>query len=136
MAANPRAVSTTRTTAKRTAAARRAVEPAGDAEMVDAAEAQEIEAEGHYVTAMLSDEEIRVVPPGAWRQSWQSMLAQGQFNGFAEAIVHPDDLELYLEIDPTNDEFEAFVADAAGQSGESLGKSRGPSRSSRRTRRR
>lgn len=105
-------------------------------EETDAADAQEIEAEGHYVTAMLADEEIRVVPPGAWRQSWQTMLAAAQFNGFAKHVVHPDDLDLYFEIDPTNDEFEAFVGEAARRGGESLGKSRGPARSSRRTRRR
>lgn len=105
-------------------------------EETDAAEAQEIDAEGHYVTAMLADEEIRVVPPGAWRQSWQTMLAAAQFNGFAAHVVHPDDLDLYFDIDPTNDEFEQFVAEAAKRGGESLGKSRGPARSSRRTRRR
>lgn len=108
-----------------------------DDEETTAAEAQEIEADGrHYVTARLVDEEIRVVPPGAWRQSWQTMLASGQFNGFAERVVHPDDLDLYFDIDPTNDEFEDFVSEAAKRSGESLGKSRGPGRSSRSTRRR
>lgn len=105
-------------------------------EEVDAPEAQEIEADGHYVTAMLADDEIRVVPPGAWRQSWQTMLAAGQFNGFAKHVIHPEDLDLYFEIDPTNDEFEEFVTEAAKRGGESLGKSRGPARSSKRTRRR
>lgn len=104
----------------------------------DAAEAQELEAdtEGHYVTAALAGEPIRIIPPGAWRQSWQAKLARGQFNAFAEEVVHPDDLDIYFDIDPTNDEFEQFVTDAANLSGESLGKSRGPSRSSRRTRKR
>lgn len=103
---------------------------------IDAADAQEIEAEGHFVTATLDDEEIRVVPPGAWKQSWQTALANGQFQFFAEKVLHPDDLDLYLEIDPTNDQFEQFVSEAARRGGESLGKSRGPARSSRRTRRR
>ncbi|WP_330172946.1 hypothetical protein OG875_04705 [Streptomyces sp. NBC_01498] len=107
-----------------------------DEDEVDAAEAQQIEAEGHFVTAMLADEEIRIVPPGAWRQSWQTALSNAQFTFFAEQVVHPDDLDLYFEIDPTNDEFEAFVAEAARRGGESLGKSRGPATSSRRTRRR
>lgn len=107
-------------------------------EETTAAEAQELEAdtEGHYVTAALAGEPIRIIPPGAWRQSWQAKLARGQFNAFAEEVVHPDDLDLYFDIDPTNDEFEQFVTDAANLSGESLGKSRGPSRSSRRTGRR
>lgn len=105
-------------------------------EEVDAADAQEIEAEGHYVTAMLADEEIRVVPPGAWKQSWQTALSNANFTFFAEKVVHPDDLDLYFDIDPTNDEFEQFVSEAAKRGGESLGKSRGPVRSSRHTRRR
>lgn len=107
-------------------------------EETSAAEAQELEADtdGHYVTATLAGEPIRIIPPGAWRQSWQTKLARGQFNAFAEEVVHPDDLDLYFDIDPTNDEFEQFVTDAANMSGESLGKSRGPSRSSRRTRKR
>lgn len=130
MAANTRSRTTRPSTSK--------AAPVEDFEVEDVteSEAQEIEAEGHYVTAALDDEEIRVVPPGAWRQSWQTMLAAGQFNAFAEHVVHPDDLDLYFEIDPTNDQFEAFVTDAAKRSGESLGKSRGPGRSSRRTRRR
>lgn len=105
-------------------------EPAGEAT------AQEIEAAGHYVTASLAGEPIRVIPPGAWRQSWQRHLAQGQFDAFAEKVIHPDDLDAYYEIDPTNDEFGQFVSDAAELAGESLGKSRGPAPSSRRTRRR
>lgn len=107
-----------------------------DEEYADAAEAQEIEAEGHYVTALLAGEEIRIVPPGAWRQSWQTALSNAQFDFFAEKVIHPDDLDLYFDIDPTNEEFEAFVTDAAGQAGESLGKSRGRAGRSRRTRRR
>lgn len=102
----------------------------------DPALAQETEAEGHYVTALLKDVEIRVVPPGAWRLSWQRKLTDGLFDAFANHVIHPDDLELYNEVDPTNDEFGAFVQDAAAQSGESQGKSHGPAPSSRRTRRR
>lgn len=100
------------------------------------AEAQEIEAEGHYVTAALAGEPVRIIPPGAWRQSWQRALANGQFDVFAEKVIHPDDLDLYEEIDPTNDEFGQFIEDASRLAGESLGKSRGPARSSRSTRRR
>ncbi len=133
-----------RTTARKTTAARPARTPRELAPVTrddfddeaTPAEAQEIEAEGHFVTAMLADEEIRIVPPGAWRQSWQTALSNANFTFFAEQVVHPDDLDLYFEIDPTNDEFEAFVAEAARRGGESLGKSRGPAGSSRRTRRR
>ncbi|MGV9888392.1 hypothetical protein [Streptomyces sp. NPDC003395] len=107
-----------------------------DEEPASPALAQEIDAQGHYVTASLAGEPIRVIPPGAWRQSWQRQLARGLFDAFAEQVVHPDDLDAYFDIDPTNDEFEQFVSDAAERAGESLGKSHGPARSSRRTRRR
>lgn len=138
MAATNRST-TRKTTATRSARTPRELAPALRDDFEDEASpavAQEIEAEGHYVTAMLSGDEIRIVPPGAWRQSWQTALANGQFAQFAEHVVHPDDLELYFEIDPTNDEFEEFVTEAASRSGESLGKSRGLATSSRRTRRR
>lgn len=132
MAANAR--TTRKTTAPRTKPARpRAADPA---EEVTAAEAQEIEAVNKYVTALLCDEEIRIIPPGAWRQSWQRLATQGQIDAFAQIILHPDDYELYVDIDPTNEEWGEFIADAAEQAGESLGKSSGPATSSRRTRRR
>lgn len=106
------------------------------AEEVTASQAQELEAEGHYITAELDGEDIRIVPPGAWRQSWQTALAAGNLVYFVEHVIHPDDLDLYFEIDPTNDEFDAFITEAGRRAGESLGKSRGPGASSRRMRRR
>lgn len=99
-------------------------------------QAQEIEAEGSYVTALLRGEELQIMPPGEWRQSQQRLLNQGQVDAFAEEVIHPDDLELFFELDPTNNELGEFVADAARQAGESLGNSRGPATSSRSTRRR
>lgn len=105
-------------------------------EPAEPAVAQEIEARGHYVTAALCGESVRVVPPGGWRQSWMRHLNAGRIDAFAEQVIHPGDLELYDELDPTNDEFGQFVADAAELAGEPMGKSGGPSRSSRRTRRR
>ena len=114
---------------------RASVEPEPQEE-TSAAEAQEIEATDGYVTALLCGEELRVVPPGQWRQSQQRLLNMGQIDAFAEAVIHPDDIDLYFELDPTNEEIGEFVADAAQQAGESLGKSRGPAPSSRNTRRR
>ncbi|MFF8412801.1 hypothetical protein [Streptomyces omiyaensis] len=99
-------------------------------------EAQELEATNKYVTATLCGEEIRVIPPGAWRQSWQRLLNSGQVDSFAGLVFHPDDYDLYEDIDPTNEEFGDMIAEAAERAGESLGKSRGPAASSRRTRRR
>jgi len=121
--------------ASRPATARRTPEPDVEPE-VTAAAAQEIEAEGHYVTALLCGEEVRIVPPSVWRVSWQRMLTQGLIFEFAEKILHPEDFEFFEELDPTAEEFQSFVMDAGEQAGESLGKSEGRSRSGRPTRRR
>lgn len=130
--------------ASRPATTRRAAEPDVDVDVeetdddteVSAADAQEIEAEGHYVTAELCGEEVRVVPPSVWRVSWQRMLTQGLIFEFAEKILHPDDYDFFEELDPTAQEFQEFVSDASERSGEPLGKSRARSRSGGRTRRR
>jgi hypothetical protein len=128
----------TAATAAARPASRRAVEQDDEFDEPDVseAEAQEIEAEGHYVTTDLCGQEVQVIPPAAWRSSWQRMLNQGNLDGFAEKVLHPDDYELYLELDPTMVEFMEFALDAASLAGESLGKSSGPAPSSRRTRRR
>ncbi|MFI1485790.1 hypothetical protein [Streptomyces sp. NPDC020747] len=122
--------------ASRPATTRSAPEPGIEEPEVTAADAQEIEAEGHYVTAELCGDEVQVIPPAAWRMSWQRMLVQGQFYAFAEKVLHPDDYDYFVEVDPTNEEFEAFVTDAGERAGESLGKSRPRSRSGRTTQRR
>ncbi|MGW5197370.1 hypothetical protein [Streptomyces spiralis] len=103
---------------------------------VSPSEAQEIEADDGYVVAELCGEQLQVLPPGSWRQSQQRLLTTGQLDAFAEQVIHPDDIDRYFDLDPTNDEFGEFVGDAARQAGESLGNSRGPVTSSRRTRRR
>lgn len=111
------------------------VEPETEDTEVSAAEAQEIEADG-YVTAELCGEEVQVIPPSMWRASWQRALNQGQIDFFAQKILHPDDYEYYLEVDPMMEEWLSFVEDASNKAGESLGKSRARSRSGGRTRRR
>lgn len=125
--------------ASRPATSRRSVEsdvePENDDVEVSAAEAQEIEADG-YVTAELCGEDVQVVPPSMWRASWQRALNAGQIDIFAEKILHPDDYDYYVEVDPTMTEWIAFVEDASARSGEPLGKSGGRSRSGRPTRRR
>ena len=80
--------------------------------------------------------QVQIIPPAGWRTSWQRMLNEGNLDGFAQKVFHPDDYDLYLELDPTIVEFLEFTQDAAQRSGESLGKSSGPAPSSRRTRRR
>ncbi len=131
MAANSRSVSTSRTSPKARPA--RAVAPA---EKVGAAEAQEIEAASHYVPAMLCDTEVEIVPSGAWRQSSMRKLKAGDMDAFMEDVLSPDSYDLYLEIDPTNEEINTFMEAAGEAAGESLGKSSGPKASSRTTRRR
>ncbi|MEU4051221.1 hypothetical protein AB0F09_18740 [Streptomyces olivaceus] len=111
------------------------VEPETDDVEVSAAEAQEIEADG-YVTATLCGEEVQIVPPSMWRASWQRALARGQIDVFAEKILHPEDFDFYIEVDPTLGEWEEFLDEASTKSGEPLGKSGGRSRSGRPTRRR
>ena len=123
--------------ASRSATTRRAVEPEEfDEPDVTETEAQEIEAAGHYVTVELGGEEVQVIPPAAWRTSWQRMLRQGDLDGFAQKVLAPEDYEFYLELDPTLEEFMEFTEEAATRSGEGSGKSSGPAPSSRRTRRR
>lgn len=121
--------------ASRPTTTRRKAEEVEETE-VGPAEAQEIEAEGHYITATLCGEEVQVVPPTLWRASWQRLLQQGLIDAFAERVFHPDDYELYLELDPTMQEWAEFTEEAARLAGESQGNSRGPAASSRRTPRR
>ena len=126
--------------AARPATSRRVVDEVEEQDIdeveVSAASAQEIEAEGHYVTGLLCGEEVRIIPPGAWRQSWQELLNTGQIRAFMEIVLSPDDFELFVELDPTNNEVGELINEAAERAGESLGKSSGPAPSSRRTRRR
>lgn len=103
---------------------------------VTPAEAQEIEATGHYVTAQLCGKTLEIVPSGAWRQSAMRMLRTGDIDGFMDEVLSPDSYELYLDINPTNDEVGEFVNDAGEASGEPVGKSSGPKTSPRRTRKR
>lgn len=108
----------------------------GDEQEANAADAQEVEASGDYVTVAVDGEPIRVLLATLWRTSWVQQVNQGDFVGFAEKVVHPDDLDLFQDIDPTLPEFQQFIGDAQELSGEPAGKSRGPGRSSRRMRRR
>ena len=135
------ATTTRKTSSRKPGATRAASRPTSrreDVEETEAtpAEAQEAEAEGQYITVELCGEDVQIVPPTAWRTSWQRLLNNGQIDAFAEKVFHPDDFDLYLELDPTIVEFMEFTEDAAQASGESLGNSRGPAQSSRRTRRR
>lgn len=100
------------------------------------AEAQENEALGHYVTAELCGKTLEIIPSGAWRQSSMRLLKANEMDDFFEDVLSPESHKLYLDLDPTNDELGKFLDDASAASGEPVGKSSGPNRSQRRTRRR
>ncbi|MFE2324590.1 hypothetical protein ACFXD5_11845 [Streptomyces sp. NPDC059385] len=100
------------------------------------AEAQETEAAGHYVPGTMCGKSMEAVPSGAWRQSTMRLLRQGDIDGFMGDVLSPDSYELYLDLDPTNDEVGAFVDSVGDASGEPVGKSSGPNRSQRRMQRR
>jgi hypothetical protein len=100
------------------------------------AEAQELEATGHYVTAEIGNQKLQVIPPGAWRQSWQRKLKAGDMDAFMSEVLSPDSYDIYLELDPTNDEIGDFLNRAADLAGEPMGKSSGSRASSSSTRRR
>jgi hypothetical protein len=103
---------------------------------VTPAEAQEIEATGHYVTNELCNEKLQIVPAGAWRQSTMRKLKANEMDDFMEDVLSPESYEAYLDLDPTNDELGEFINAAGEASGESVGKSSGPRPSSRSTRKR
>ncbi|MET8378064.1 hypothetical protein [Streptomyces microflavus] len=132
-----------RTTARKTTTTRPARSPRELApevrepdDDVTAAEAQELEATGRHITVELCGEPVRVVPAGAWPVSAQRKVREGDLDGFMATVLHEDDYDLYVELDPVLDEFNQFVTDAQELSGEPQGKSRGPNGSSKRTRRR
>lgn len=107
-----------------------------------AAEAQEAEAaDDPYVTVPLAgydgvSKEVRTLPAGKWRASALRCLNQGDFDGFMQRVLHEDDYELYEDLDPDTDAIGNFAEASARAGGESLGKSSGPQRSSRSTRKR
>lgn len=103
---------------------------------VTPAEAQEIEASGHYVTADLCGKTLEIAPSGAWKQSTMRMLRTGDIDVFMERVLSPDSYDLYLDLDPSNDEVGEFVSAASDAAGEPVGKSSGPTASQKRTRRR
>ena len=102
---------------------------------VTPAEAQEIDALSDYVTVPLADEQLRVKSPSKWRPSYLRAMRQGDFDTWAEGVVHPDDLEAFIDADPTFEEINDFAAAAGNATGESLGKSPVRARSSRGSRR-
>jgi hypothetical protein len=100
------------------------------------AEKQAVEAAGEYVSVPVNGIETRVKPQRDWRMSDMRFLREGDIDGWAESVIHPADIDAFMDLDITMDEFREFSEEAARRSGDGLGKSSGRSRSSRPTRRR
>lgn len=100
------------------------------------AEAQEIEAAGEYATAELCGVELRVKNSGKWRPSYLRALRQSDFDTWAAGVLHPDDVEKFIDLDATFEEIGAFVSEASQAAGEPVGKPSGRATSSTRTRKR
>lgn len=103
---------------------------------VTPAEAQETEATEEYATAELAGETLRVKTVGNWRPSYMRALRQSDFDTWAEGVLHPDDVAKFVATDATFNEINTFVGAAAEAAGEPAGKSSGPAKSSRSTRKR
>lgn len=78
------------------------------------------------VVSLVTDagkEDIRVPPPGRWKSRANTMLREGDFDGWARTVLTADDWARWSELDPTNDEVKAFFEGWAEATGESVGKS-------------
>jgi hypothetical protein len=96
---------------------------------------QELEALNVYISVPVSaDVKVRVKPQIEWRMSTMRLLNAGDLDGWAESVIHPDDLDTFIECDLTMGEFGKFSEDAARLAGDGLGKSSERSRSSKSTR--
>ncbi|MEV7250766.1 hypothetical protein [Streptomyces cyaneofuscatus] len=100
------------------------------------AEAQENEATGTYGTASVSGVELRVKPANQWRPSYMRALRQGDYDTWAAGVLHEDDVQTFIDLDPTFDEINEFTSAAMETTGDTAGKSSGRARSSRSTRKR
>ncbi|WP_442803663.1 hypothetical protein OG411_30070 [Streptomyces pseudogriseolus] len=112
-------------------------------DQIEAARAQEteVDTEGEFLTVPLAGydgvtKDVRVLPATRWRASAFRALNSGDIDGFMEIVLHEDDYEIYEDLDPTGEGIGKFAEEASRLSGEALGKSSGPSRSSRSTRKR
>lgn len=89
-----------------------------------------------YVRADLSGHPVHALSAQRWRASHLRALTAGDLDTFAEGVLHPDDVHVWYEADPTQDEIGAWVSAVAAAGGEALGKSSGRTASSTRTARR
>ncbi|MGW7658017.1 hypothetical protein ACWGMA_07955 [Streptomyces asiaticus] len=113
-----------------------------DATKAEEAEAQELEADGgEYVTVPLAGydgvtKDVRALPATRWRASAMRAINGGDFDGFMERVLHEDDYDTYVDLDPDGESVQRFAENVTEASREALGKSSGPRGSSKNTRRR
>jgi hypothetical protein len=100
------------------------------------AEAQENEATEEFATVPLDGVDLRIKPANHWRPSYLRALRAGDYDAWAAGVLHEDDVQVFLDLDPTFDEINAFTTAAMESTGETPGKSGGRSKSSTRARRR
>jgi hypothetical protein len=105
-------------------------------QQIEAANAQEQEAENGdgYITVPLAGhdgvtKDVRALPAGRWRASALRALNQGDIDGFMTSVLHEDDFDIFVDLDPDTTAFGKFTEDAARLSGDELGKSSGRTRS-------
>ncbi|KDQ65759.1 hypothetical protein [Streptomyces sp. NTK 937] len=100
------------------------------------ADAQENEANEEYGTATLCGAELRIKPGNKWRPSYLRALRNGDYDAWAAGVLHEDDVQSFIDLDPTFDEINDFTSAAMESTGEAPGKSSGRAKSSKSTRKR
>ena len=107
-----------------------------DVEVEVGPSAAEREAKGDLVQGELTGQTIYVRPVKQWRASALSALRDGDFNKWAEGTLDDDDLDIWMDTDPTLEDIENFFATINGGLGTTPGNSRRSRTSSRNTRKR
>lgn len=64
-----------------------------------------------WIPATICGETVYVAPIGQWRMSANEALIQGRLNKWAVSVMSADDADLWLSLDPTNAEVQAFFAE-------------------------
>lgn len=112
------------------------------AEKALAAVQAEVDAEtddGSVVVELSTDDgaaDIHVPAPGRWKARAQRLLAQGDFDSWAELVLPKPERVKWVDLDPTNDDVQAFFEKWQELGGQDLGKSPSSRRSSKGTARR
>jgi hypothetical protein len=66
---------------------------------------------------------VTVPPPGRWKSRANTMLREGNFDGWAQTTLSDGDWAKWVDADPTNDDVEAFFTAWQDTAGETVGKS-------------